>query len=216
MVKNVRSFLLAAITLSAVSASAQPVFNFPHHLEHYYGKHIMFRDNVDVSQTAESSKTPILLNDRPIYRASEVDEVAMGDYNAGLGSFEEYVLYSLKPYFRTLADGVYVLDITNVVTDPQGRVAYHQLIGLNRLNGDNTKTRLTKDEQCLNNELKELFAQMKSMHPAWRDGKAVFSIMETYFSSLAIHVADGRVTIDNEEYRALIERRLSYENRLYK
>jgi hypothetical protein len=114
---------------------------------------------------------------------------------AGVGapSIEEYLLQNLKDEFIPVAKDIsgFRIDLSNVIVDDKGKVAYYECRKVNCYMADGT------ERTCANvvaAKLNKLLSDMPAMIPATKAGKPVAGYTAVYLKKYRIEVKDQQAT----------------------
>lgn len=147
-----------------------------------------------LTQIAVLNPKPLEMNGMKIY---SVDEAAVPEYAAGNSTLEELVMKAVSQNLPPLPDGDYNIDLTNVVLDENGKVAFYELKGFKHSDYSNlnfvTNDTAEKIALLIDNTLNDAPA----LKPAMLKGAKVPYLMQTSFWRPVITVKGSKVTYAN-------------------
>jgi len=149
---------------------------------------------------------PILLNGEKIYSQEELYEA---DTTEGipirmpvLGStmLKEYLLNNMEKEIAQLADGDYLIAISNIITNKAGAVVYFKLDGITQTvtNESGVPFSVTIDEELkdrFEDKIGELLTDVPQYPPATYDGKPVNCIIDNIAFQKSFHVEDKKTIV---------------------
>lgn len=104
---------------------------------------------------------PLAMNGRKIYKTEEVNSVPQP--YLGSGSLDDYLIKGLAKDVEQLNDGLYTLELYNIVVDTNGKVAYYDFTTLNGPTYNNPNKNAI--EKSVNNSLDLLFSNAALFKP---------------------------------------------------
>ncbi len=136
---------------------------------------IVMIDPVSGEEITRVSKTlpePIAMNGKKIYYANEVTSVPQRTAKAL--SIEDNILMNLATDMKTMADGVYRIDMGNVIVDEHGKVVYYEYGGIEGQDKNGKQIKLTTDvKKKLDDRITMLIETSPQMKPASLNGANV-------------------------------------------
>lgn len=108
-------------------------------------------------------------------------------------SIEDYLLQNLKDEFIPVSNDIraFRIDLSNVIIDDKGKVAYYESKGVNGYMADGTERRCAN---VVSAKLKKLLSDMPAMIPATKAGKPVAGHTAVYLKNYRIEVKDQKAT----------------------
>jgi hypothetical protein len=120
-------------------------------------------------QVIRFDPTPIKMNGSKIYTTDEVE--SGGSYSDKNTAFMESVLKPLSDELIKLPDGLFSVDVSNIVFDANGKVAYYEFNGVQRNGREETIDATLK--KSLGEKIDNILHAAKALPPAKANGKAV-------------------------------------------
>lgn len=117
---------------------------------------------------------PLAMNGRKIYKTEEISSVPQP--NLGSGSLDDYLIKGLAKDVEQLNDGLYTLELYNIVVDTNGKVAYYDFTTLNGPTYNNPNKNAI--EKLVNNSLDLLFSNAVLFKPGKVDNDLVAVLVD--------------------------------------
>ena len=171
-------------------------------------------------EAASMPAYPSLMNGEPIYQLRKVTDMPSLTFDNKEVKLSQYLCTSLVTGLAQLADGNYILSVTNVVIDKTGRLVYYEYSGIKQqhssvvdsdgktnIDGKYSTPRMvtyTFDDAAIDATLKQQInakaqkrmGNLPAISPAKVNGTAVHCTGELYNMTALIHVSGHQVSFE--------------------
>lgn len=147
---------------------------------------------------------PVTLNGEPIFG----NEAKYKPYNhdaaytapvfenaSAAADIEQYLLSQLQTELNALENGVYVFDVSNVVVDRQGNIAYYEAGGIRPIMAGGYQPVISDElQKSIDHKIAELLDHVLKCKPALKDGKPVNVRLETGLHVIEVYKHKARLS----------------------
>jgi hypothetical protein len=150
--------------------------------------------NQETIKFVKHEPVPMKMNGIDIYgNQFHPDNIDMPAPYAKDGSVEDHILKGISKDLNKLTDGIYRIDLGNVVVDATGRIVYYEYGGITSQGHNNN---IPKDiEKTIAGHIDDLLNSVPVMKPAKLNNKPVIANPGVFLRQYRIDVKDHRSTI---------------------
>jgi hypothetical protein len=148
--------------------------------------------NQQITRYIKFDPVPVKMNGTRIYGNNQTGSLTSSpEPYAKNGSVEDYLFRNLAKTLDRLPDGIYRIELNNVVVDTKGKIVYYEYGGITNAN-KNTPADI---EKALPEEIDHLLNNVPAMKPGKMQNNNVISTSDIFLREYKIEVKDHKSTV---------------------
>jgi len=148
------------------------------------------KTGLNAGSVTSHDSIPAKINGNKIYASAELS--ANPQTIEGNMTIPEFVFHKLLDEFNKLPDGVYKLDLHNIVIDATGKVVFHEGLGFCHI----MDPAAMPVAELINGKIEEIMQDFSTLKPGEVNGIKVAALYDLNFMNYNIEIKNHQTTID--------------------